>query len=149
MSTVLHTNVDVTINRPPDQVWAVVSDYERDTEWRKGIREMTPDIEGPPRVGTHVREVLQLAGKAYTSETEVTEVGPGRSYRFAGTGTSGNVRGRRSVRPGEQPDSAVFAYDVELEPLAIPRIAQPVLSWWLGHSLRRDLSRLRRLVEGV
>ena len=105
---------------PRRQVWAVVTDYATDTVWRKGITEMTPDRDGPPHVGTNVREVLQLGGRQYVTDTTVTEVGPGMSYRFAGTGTSGVVRGRRNVTPAATPDTAVFTYDVELEPTPSP-----------------------------
>ena len=146
MTTTLYTHVDIEIPRPAEQVWAVVTDYATDTVWRKGITEMTPDHDGPPHVGTNVREVLQLGGRQYVTDTTVTEVGPGMSYRFAGTGTSGVVRGRRSVTPATAPDTALFTYDVELEPHAIPRLARPLLRWWLQHSLRRDLRRLRTLV---
>ena len=147
MSPVLQSNAEVQIQRPPASVWDVVSDYESDRRWRKGITEMTPDVDGPPRVGTHVREVLRLGGRSYTTETTVTEAGPGLSYSFAGAGTSGVVRGRRSVRAGDAPGSAVFSYEVELEPQGMPRGVAPVLAWWLRHSLRRDLGRLRALIE--
>jgi hypothetical protein len=142
----LHTNVEIKIDRAPEDVWSVVSDYATDTVWRKGIQEMIPDVPGPPRVGTNVREVLRLGGKDYITDTTVTEVGPGLSYRFAGSGTSGQVRGGRSVREGSRPGSAIFRYDVELEPEGIPRLAQPLMTGWLRHSLRRDLRRLRTLV---
>ena len=147
-TNVLHTNVTVEIDRSPDQVWSVVSDYVSDARWRKGIIEMTPDVEGAPRVGTNVREVLRLAGNSYITDTTVTEAGPDLSYRFAGTGTSGEVRGRRHVGRGRA-GGAVFTYDVELEPRGIPRIAQPLLGRWLTHSMRRDLRRLRDLVEST
>ena len=146
MTKTLHTHVDVTIDRPPEQVWSVVSDYATDARWRKGIVQMEPDVAGAPAVGTHVREVLELAGKEYVTDTTVTETGPGLSYRFAGAGTSGAVRGGRRVWADESGRS-IFRYDVELEPRAVPRLAQPVLGWWLTHSLRRDLHRLRDLVE--
>ena len=146
MSNTLYTHVDIEIPRPAEQVWAVVTDYATDTVWRKGITEMSPDRDGPPHVGTNVREVLQLGGRQYVTDTAVTEVGPGMSYRFAGTGTSGVVRGRRNVTPATTADTAVFTYDVELEPHSIPRLARPILRWWLQHSLRRDLRRLRTLI---
>lgn len=141
----LHTHVDIEIARPAEAVWAVVSDYSTDTVWRKGITEMTPDRDGPPAVGTQVREVLKLGGREYVTDTAVIAVGPGMSYRFAGTGTSGVVRGRRSVVE-TTPESAVFTYDVELEPHGIPRLIRPLLRWWLQHSLRRDLRRLRTML---
>jgi hypothetical protein len=146
MKTV-HANAEVEIQRPAPDVWTLVSDYDSDTRWRKGIREMTPDVPGEPKVGTNVREVLHLGGRDYVTETTVTEVGPGLSYRFAGNGDSGQVRGRRSVRAGSRPGSAVFAYDIELVPDALPAFARPVLLHWLRRSLRRDLRRLRTLAE--
>ena len=51
------------------------------------------------------------------------------------------------LSPGPGPGTSVFTYDVELEPHGVPRLAQPVLGWWLTHSLRRDLDRLRTMIE--
>jgi hypothetical protein len=145
--TITVTNA-IEIDRAPDDVWAVVSDYAADTRWRKGIVEMTPDVDGPPRVGTRVREVLELAGRTYTTETAVTDVGPGLTYGFAGAGTSGRVSGRRTVTTSASGDSARFSYEVRLEPgETMPRIVAPLLARWLQHSMRRDLRRMRRLVE--
>ena len=147
--TITVTNA-IDIDRAPDDVWAVVSDYATDTRWRKGIVEMTPDVDGPPRVGTRVREVLELAGRTYTTETAVTDVGPGLTYGFTGAGTSGRVSGRRTVTTSASGDSARFSYEVRLEPgEAMPRVVAPLLARWLRHSMRRDLRRLRRLVEAT
>ena len=76
MTSTLYTPVDVEIARPAMAVWSVVTDYATDTSWRKGITEMTPDREGPPRVGTNVREVLQLGGRDYVTDTSVTRSAP-------------------------------------------------------------------------
>src|SRR3954463_5113473 len=73
--TITLTNT-IDIARPPADVWAVVSDYATDTRWRKGIVEMRPDVDGPPEVGTRVREVLELGGRIYTTETAVTDSAP-------------------------------------------------------------------------
>ena len=147
--TITVTNA-IDIDRAPDDVWAVVSDYATDARWRKGIVEMTPDVDGPPRVGTRVREVLELAGRTYTTETAVTDVGPGLTYGFAGAGTSGRVSGRRTVTTSASGDSARFSYEVRLEPgETMPRVVAPLLARWLQHSMRRDLRRLRRLVEAA
>jgi hypothetical protein len=147
MNKTLYTHVEVNIARPASAVWDVVANYATDTVWRKGITDMTPDRPGPPEVGTNVHEVLHLGGRDYITNTSVTEVGPGLSYSFAGEGTSGVVRGRRSVVSGETPGSAVFSYDVELEPTIIPTAARPIMRWWLQHSLQRDVRRLRTLLE--
>ena len=145
MGTIVQSNT-IEIDSTPDAVWAAVSDYGMDVVWRKGITEMTPDVAGAPRVGTRVVEVLELGGRAYTTKTTVTETGP-MSYRFAGSGDSGEVRGGRSVRPGATPGSATFTYDVELEPAGIPRVLRPILARFLDRGMRRDLRTLRTLLE--
>ena len=145
MTTPLKTSAHIRIDRSPEEVWAVVSDYAADRRWRKGIREMTPDVAGAPRVGTNVREVLRLGGKDYVTDTTVTETGPGLSYRFAGAGTSGDVRGGRSVVAAD--GGAVFTYDVEVVPHRLPRPLRPIAARLFVHGMRRDLRRLRSLVE--
>ena len=145
MGSIVQSNT-IEIDRTPDEVWAAVSDYGMDVVWRKGITEMTPDVAGAPRVGTRVVEVLELGGRTYTTNTAVTETGP-MSYRFAGTGDSGEVRGGRTVRPGSSPGSSTFTYDVELEPAGIPRVLRPILARFLDRGMRRDLRTLRNLLE--
>jgi Polyketide cyclase / dehydrase and lipid transport len=146
MSRFVHSSFDIEIAGRPERVWAVVGDYALDARWRKGIVEMTPDVAGAPKVGTKVHEVLELAGRRYTTDSEVTEVGPMR-YRFAGANETGEVRGGRSVRPGSTPGSAHFTYDVEVDVASIPAPVRPVLTWILRRGMRRDLRRLRALVE--
>jgi hypothetical protein len=108
MTTTLQTHAEIEIGRPADLIWTVVTDYTTDTRWRTGITDMIPDRDGPPLPGTNVREVLHLAGRDYVTDTTVTDVGPGMTYAFAGHGTSGTVRGRRTVTT-TNPATAVFS----------------------------------------
>jgi hypothetical protein len=148
MSAALLTHLDITIDRPADAVWSVVADYSRDRQWRRRIVEMTPDRAGPPAVGTRVREVLRLGGQEHVTDSVVVATGPGRAYRFSGTGTDGRVVGGRSVQPvGDH--ASVFRYDVQVAAPNLPRVLRPVMRRWLTHSLRRDLRRLRRMLEAA
>ena len=71
----------VRIDRPPEE-WAAIADYSFDLQWRRGITEMSPDPPGPPEPGTRVHEVLKLAGRRFTTDSTVSEVDPGASYRL-------------------------------------------------------------------
>jgi hypothetical protein len=113
MAKVQHTHVEVEMDRTPVEVWRVVTDYATDTEWRKGIVEMTPDVEGAPQVGTNVREVLRLAAR--TTRPTRPSPRPGRHEL--------RVRRHRHQRQGSRPSQ------------------RP------SRSRRRDLSRLRNLIE--
>ena len=97
MARALIIEESVSIARNADAVWAMVTDYSSDHLWRPGITEMTPDPPGPPAVGTRVREVLQSGKRGFVTQSTVTAVGPGMTYRFSGTGTTGKVEGSRTV----------------------------------------------------
>jgi hypothetical protein len=135
----------VHIARPPAVVWDAIADYSLDAEWRKGIREMTPDPPGPPAIGTRVHEVLRLSGRDYVTDATVTELDEGVSYAFEGKGTSGDVQGGRTVRADG--DGAVFTYRIGLQPKRSLRLLGPVLASMLRSGLRKDLKRLKTLVE--
>jgi hypothetical protein len=147
MSRPVQISESVTIRRSPEVVWATVSDYATDSVWRPDITEMRPDPPGPPAVGTHVREVLHKGGRDYVTESSVTEVGPGMSYRFAGSGTTGKVEGGRKVVATSSGDGAVFTYDVELTLTGAARFLRPIVAGSLRKGLQADLERLREKLE--
>lgn len=136
----------VQIDRPASTVWAVVADYSRDAELRTGLSEMTPDPAGPPRDGTRVHEVLRTGGRTYVTDTVVSDVEEGTSYRFVGRGTSGDVAGRRIVLPLGATRSS-FTYEIDLRLRGATHVVQPLVARVLRSGLRKDLNNLRRLVE--
>ena len=142
-----HIEESVSIARPPAEVWTAIADYALDLQWRRGITEMTPDPPGPPAPGTRVHEVLKMAGLSFATDSAVSEVDPGVSYRFAGSGTSGDIRGSRTVRANQGGAGSVFTYQIELDPKGVTRALGPLLVPILRSSLRKDLNRLKALLE--
>ncbi len=55
----------VHIDRAPADVWDAIADYSYDKQWRKGLRDMTPDPPGPPAVGTKVHDAEGLNVMVY------------------------------------------------------------------------------------
>ncbi len=127
-----------------DEVWAILADYRRDTEWRAGVLAMEPSP-GPLAVGTTTTEVMRLAGMRYVNEGLVTALEPGR--RLVWRTTSGaTADGVRSV---EAVDDEVVRVVLELRvvPTGSERLMAPLLRPMLRRNLRRDLRRLRALAE--
>lgn len=145
MGRSVHIEESVEIDQPPAAVWDAIADYSFDLQWRNGLLEMTPDPAGPPAVGTKVHEVVKTSGREYVADTVVTELDPGASYRFAGSGTIGGLRGGRRVRPEGQ--GAVFTYAIELEPTGAMRLLRPILGPMVRSGLKKDLGRLKQLLE--
>jgi uncharacterized protein YndB with AHSA1/START domain len=135
----------VQIAKPPADVWAAIADYSFDLRWRKGLTDMTPDPPGPPAVGTKVHEVVRTSGRDYVADTVVTDLDPGVSYRFEGSGTIGGLAGGRSVRADS--DGSVFTSEIELEPKGGMRLLRPVLGPMVRSGLKRDLRQLKGLLE--
>jgi uncharacterized membrane protein len=136
----------IEIARPAHQVWAAIADYSFDLAWREGITEMTPHPAGPPQNGSRIHEVLRSSGLTFTTDAVVSDVDEGASYRFAGGGTIGEVRGLRLVQPTGD-GTAVFTYRVELRPTRHYRMLRSLLRRTLATSLQKDLRRLKQLIE--
>jgi hypothetical protein len=143
----IHIDETILIDRPVTDVWAAIADYDLDLQWRDGLTEMTPTPPGPPQVGTQVREVLRRAGRTYTATAVVDDVQPGISYHFAGHGTSGHIDGRRHVHPGPDPDTTQFTYAVDIHPPTGLRLIAPLVTHMARTGMRRDLQRLKTLLE--
>ena len=147
MGRTIRVEESVAIARPAAEVWGAIADYGFDREWRNGLRDMTPDPPGPPELGTKVHEVVRSSGRDYVADTTVTEVDPGASYRFAGTGTIGVLEGGRAVRPDDGGTGAVFTYTIELQPTGGMRVLGPLLGPIVRSGLKKDLQKLRALLE--
>jgi Polyketide cyclase / dehydrase and lipid transport len=146
MARALLIEETIRIACAPDTVWTMVTDSSADHLWRPGITEMTPDPPGPPAVGTHVREVLNTGGRSFVTNSTVTSVGPGMTYRVAGTGTTGGVEGSRTVVASGD-GVADFSYRVERALVGAYRLMRPLVGATMRKGLRNDLERLRVLLE--
>ena len=63
----------VTINRPVEEVFAFLSNYENDPKWSSATIEGTKTSEGPIGVGTTWRSVSKVFGRRSESELEYIE----------------------------------------------------------------------------
>jgi hypothetical protein len=145
MSSPVRIAESVQIDRPPADVWEAIADYGFDLQWRKGLTAMAPDPPGGPAPGTKVHEVVRSSGRDYVADIVVTDLDPGVSYRFSGSGTIGGLSGGRRVQA--DPSGSVFTYEVELQPKGAMRLLRPVLGPMVRSGFRRDLRALKTLLE--
>lgn len=138
--------VQAEFDASADAVWAVLADYGRDPQWRRGVETMDPSPPGPVRPGQTTDERMRFAGRAHRNGGEVLAVGPG--LRFQWRTTSGiDAEGGRSV--ADLGDGRARArFEVRIRPHGADRLLAPVLRIVLRRALAADLVRLRDLVEG-
>jgi uncharacterized membrane protein len=140
MSTITITE-ELTIDRPAEQVWAVLGDYRRDPDWRTGVITMTIDAD-PPRAGAQTVEQLEFGGRTYRNVGELTEVEP-RAISWH-TVAGARAHGSRSVRPLEN-GGCVARLELVVAPTGAQRVLAPVLGRMLRRNTRADLHRLAAL----
>lgn len=136
-----------TIDRPPAEVWAVVADYDRDPDWRKGVETMAPSASGPAVAGTTTDEVLHLGGRTYRNHGQVVAVDPGRRLEWR-TLRGADANGSRTVTPTADGRSEVELV-LEVRTHGLERLLEPVLAPMLRKGLHQDLGRLKALLAGA
>lgn len=143
--TVIDLSADVDIDRPAAAAWAVVADYRRDPQWRRGVRRMAPSPAGPVTVGTTTDEVLRLAGSTYRNRGEVTAMAPGSAFAWHTT-AGADADGSRTVTPLTD-DRCRVRLTLTVRASGMQRLIAPLLSYLLQRNLSGDAERLRELVE--
>jgi carbon monoxide dehydrogenase subunit G len=63
----------VTVNRPVEEVWSFISDFENTTRWSRGVLEARQTSDGPLGVGSMLQTVVKAFGRRRTADYLVTE----------------------------------------------------------------------------
>src|SRR5918911_1601285 len=78
----VRVEVDTVIDRSIEEVFAYVSDIERQADWVSPLTESRKTTSGPTRIGTTYRQVAKFLGRRMQMECEVTDYQPPAVYAF-------------------------------------------------------------------
>ena len=118
--------IDITIARPPAEVFAYISNPENNPLWQGGMQEATVTSSGTLGVGSTYVQVASFLGRRIESHFEIVEYEPG--HQIKGKSTSGTfpITFLRSVEPADQ-GSQVRAI-ITGQPTGIFRLLGPLLN---------------------
>jgi hypothetical protein len=137
-------HVEIEIDRPAEEVWAVVADYARDAEWRREVTSMVPDPAGPAATGTRTSETGQLLGSPFETEGLVVE-SRDHWFRWTASGDGSRAEGTRAVEVlGPSRCRVVLGYDIGLT--GAKRLLNPLFVSSFRRTARRNLRALADLV---
>lgn len=142
MALLTHTT---DIARPSADVTPVYFDWTRDREWRSAVRRITVHPSGPAERGQRIVEELRFLGSTYVTPTRVDAVHPQRVL-WSGRSPQLSVRGWRDVEP-TGPGSCRVTSVVDVQLLGAMAWATPLMAPSYARVVRRDLARLRSLLE--
>jgi uncharacterized protein YndB with AHSA1/START domain len=140
--------VSIVIARPVEVVFAYISNYKHDSQWRAGIIEMTQTTPGRTQIGTKTREVARFFGKKRVTPAEITQYEPNRKVAFAGLmANSVPVSGSRTVE--RRGDQTRFIYQAKVELSGFSLLVEPLMAAILRRRFMSDLRCLKERLEGA
>lgn len=137
--------VRVWIDRPVDEVYAYVADFERWPQWRTDVTGGRLVTEGPLRLGSRAQGTARILGRSVTVEVEVTALEPGSTFGYRPV--SGPLR-TDNLYTFERRDGGtlvVLADDIELS--GAFRVLMPVVPAFVRSVYRKNLAGLKAACE--
>ncbi len=136
---------EVEIDRPVDEVFAFLADFENVPRWNYAIEETIKVSQGPVVVGTVYRQVRSIPRRAEES-FEVTSFE--RDRRLAIKGTLGPFASELQYRLEPVREGTSVTNEVELKPRGILGIVGTLATSRVKEAVAGNLSQLKRLLEG-
>src|SRR5215211_6836225 len=137
----------VVIERPPEEVFAYVSDLHNLPEWAALSGEMRKETEGPPEVGARYTAELTFLGRRLVISYEVSAYEPPRLFAFRSLG--GPFHDEYSYTFEEGPGGETrFSMTIEMRPGGFLRVTGPLLEKMTQrYYFRKELETLKGLLE--
>ena len=142
----IEVRAEMTVRRPPTEVFAYLADMANNPEWQKGMQTCRWTSEPPLRLGSTYDQVARFLGREIVSSFEVTDFEEGSLIRIRSTaGTPLDIT--RRIEADGQGDSLVTAV-VRRDSSGVIRLADPLVKVTVGRSVRADYQRLKTTLEG-
>jgi uncharacterized membrane protein len=135
----------VVVERPPDEVFAYLTDLSNVPTWQSGSLEVR-EPEGSLGVGTTYVQVLKFLGKRMETTLQVTEFEPGR--RFSVKTLSGPIpfEVRHTLEPADG-GATRLRIELEGEPGGFFKLAEPLVVRNAQRQIEHDFGTLKEMVE--
>ena len=134
----------ITIGRPPHEVFEFVADPENIPKWNYAIEETKKTSGGPVGVGTTYRQVRTIPSRSEES-LEVTELEP--EQRFAIHGALGPFVGTLTYDFEDVDGSTRLTNTADLEASGLLKLAAPIAVGRIRGAVAQNLGVLKEILE--
>ncbi|UCD42783.1 MAG: SRPBCC family protein, partial [Chloroflexota bacterium] len=132
----------VLIERPSDEVFAYISNFENNPKWQSGQIEARFTSEGPLGVGSTYDQVAKFLGRRIVSTFEVLEYEPNCKVKASSTSGSFPITFTRMAEPrGEGTEVTAI---IEGDASGFFKLAEPLLKRMVQSSVDADYQNLKR-----
>ena len=134
---------EIDIDRPPEDVFAVLTDIARVPEWQTSA--VSASAEGPLGMQTRIRETRRLMGREFDVVHEVTAYEPPHSFELRSVEGPMPLTIRHLLEPSG--GGTHLEVVVDAQPKGMLRFAAGGIAKTGEAELRRDFERLKELLE--
>lgn len=120
-----HYKASVDTRRPPDEMFAYLSDFSTTQEWDPGVIEAERLGDAPVREGTEFRLLASFLGRQTPLTYRIVEYDPPSAVTFRGESSTVVSLDRITFEPSEQ--GTRITYDAELALRGPFKLADPLL----------------------
>jgi carbon monoxide dehydrogenase subunit G len=135
----------VTVDRPVEEVWDFISNFENTTRWSRGVLEARQTSDGPLGVGSTLQAVVKAFGRRRTADYLVTEYEPNHAFAFTVASGPMSSRAHFSVEPAG--GGTRLTASGEAEATGLYKLLAPILVRTLERHSEDDLANVKRILE--
>lgn len=133
------------VDRPPGEVFAVISDFEQNPLWQSGMVSCRFITDGHLRVGSQYEQQARFLGRNIVSIFEVIEFDPGRMVKATSIEGTFPITFTRIAEP--QGLGTKVTAIVSGDSSGVFRLAAPLMKLIVKRSIDGDYRRLKALLE--
>jgi uncharacterized protein YndB with AHSA1/START domain len=133
----------ITINRPPSEVFAYLTDPQHLPEWQSSALEAKADR--PMGVGTRIMDVRKFLGRRVESTVEVTEYEPDSKFSLKALSGPIPFQAHHTLRADDGGTRLTFVG--EGEPGGFFKLAGPLVARQAERQFKGDFETLKDLLE--
>ena len=141
----MRSQVRISIDRPVEDVFDVLSDVEKTSRWYPNVIEEAWTSDGPVGVGSTRRAVSKSFGVRNENEAKVAVFEPNRMITLSST--KSQVPFEISIGFGEVPNGTEVSWTVEMSPSGIYRPITRLSFPAFIRQLRAALENLKAMME--
>ncbi len=146
----MHVRLSRDIAAPPEQVFALITDFSRAAETISGIKKLEVLTDEPTGVGTRFRETREMMGREATEEMEIVEFVPGSHYVVQANSCGCLIRS--TIRCAPTPAGTEFSMSMDAKPVTFfAKVMSPLGKLMAGSMkkcIEQDLDDVEQAIEG-
>lgn len=138
-------NVSVMIARPPEDVFAFISDFSKNALWQSGVQKAWFTSDGPLREGSTYTQLSRFLGRDIEFNFRIIRYEPGRLVEFETVSGTFPVHIIRQVEP--VPAGTRVTAIIEGDAGGVFKLFAPLLDFMTKRQIQGDYKRLKALLE--